>query len=33
MNLGRYDSVIVAVEGYTAKGGWGSAGSASINIE
>lgn len=33
MNLGRYDSVIVAVEGYTANGGWGSSGSASITIE
>ncbi|KAK3299892.1 concanavalin A-like lectin/glucanase domain-containing protein [Chaetomium fimeti] len=33
MTLGTYDSVIVAVEGYTADGGPGSSGSASINIE
>ncbi|KAH6651239.1 concanavalin A-like lectin/glucanase domain-containing protein [Chaetomium tenue] len=33
MGLGNYDSVIVAVEGYTADGGPGSSGSASINIE
>ncbi|KAK4245810.1 concanavalin A-like lectin/glucanase domain-containing protein [Corynascus novoguineensis] len=33
MNLGTYDSVIVAVEGYTAQGGSGSAGSAAIEIE
>jgi endo-1,4-beta-xylanase len=33
MTLGRYDSVIVAVEGYTANGGPGSSGSASITIE
>jgi endo-1,4-beta-xylanase len=33
MNLGNYDSVIVAVEGYTADGGPGSSGSASITIE
>ncbi|KAH6853281.1 concanavalin A-like lectin/glucanase domain-containing protein [Chaetomium sp. MPI-CAGE-AT-0009] len=33
MNLGSYDSVIVAVEGYTADGGNGSSGSAKINIQ
>jgi len=33
LNLGSYDSVIVAVEGYTADGGPGSSGSAKINIE
>ena len=33
LNLGSYDSVIVAVEGYTANGGPGSSGSAKINIE
>ncbi|KAK4038953.1 concanavalin A-like lectin/glucanase domain-containing protein [Parachaetomium inaequale] len=34
MKLGTYDSVIVAVEGYTAaNGGSGSSGSASITIE
>ncbi|KAK4155660.1 concanavalin A-like lectin/glucanase domain-containing protein [Chaetomidium leptoderma] len=31
--LGNYDSVIVAVEGYTANGGPGSSGSAKITIE
>ncbi|SPQ20818.1 4df74c00-cdf3-4e05-9f3c-3d875db87dc6 [Thermothielavioides terrestris] len=33
MNLGTYNSVIVAVEGYTAKGGSGSSGSASITVQ
>ncbi|KAK4199545.1 concanavalin A-like lectin/glucanase domain-containing protein [Triangularia verruculosa] len=32
MNLGRYDYVVMAVEGYTATGGSGSAGSASITL-
>ncbi|KAL2263943.1 hypothetical protein VTK26DRAFT_4130 [Humicola hyalothermophila] len=33
MRLGWHDYAVVAVEGYTAAGGWGSAGSASITVQ
>ena len=33
MNLGWHDYVVVATEGYTADGGWGSSGSSSITVQ
>jgi len=33
MRLGNHDYVVMAVEGYTATGGPGSAGSASITLQ
>jgi len=33
MRLGWHDYVVMAVEGYTADGGWGSAGQATITVQ
>lgn len=33
MRLGNHDYVVLAVEGYTATGGPGSSGSATLNLQ